>query len=89
MNLNWLEGRQENGGSDTNVVLYAYSQAVCVSTYFWFCHASLYCLYTYSCNDSTLQVLGTSILSSMLCARSSSEEHEQYELALSLRVVAR
>ena len=37
-----------------------YSQAVCVSTYFWFCHASFHdCLYTYSCNDSTLQVLSS------------------------------
>ena len=38
------EGRRENRGSD---VLF-YSQAVCVSTYFWFCHACRYPLQSLS-----------------------------------------
>ena len=53
-------GSKEDKKMEDQILMLFYSQAVCVSTYFWFCHASLYCLYTYSCNDSTLQVLGTS-----------------------------
>ena len=43
------EGRRENGGSDTNTVLYIVRQSV-VSVLFKFCHAfhaGMPCLYTY------------------------------------------
>ena len=46
------EGRRENGGSDIVTLMFIVSQSVfpLISVLFKFCHACLYCLYTYNCN---------------------------------------
>ena len=50
-----LKGKQENGGSDTNVVRQSVFPLISGSVM----HPFHDCLYTYSCNDSTLQVLSS------------------------------